>query len=235
VPVERIWSTVLALAQLEEMDSCWLVKDVESPEVTIVDQGRRFLEAQSAADRRVKKLLKSGALQAAAARARRAWSAIQDANVKALRETDVVNRFTALTHIQRGSARVVRSMMTDHSTFAAFLDTDGYIMRWQRCAFGTVCASVRRRSPPTLAARRFMILVTLVLSTLLVSIWCVVLRRDRRAASAAHALPFPISSPQVLLQSRRFVLRGDPAHTGVRPRGPVPRLRGRLRGHHPAV
>ena len=62
---------------------------------------------------------------------------------------DVINRFTALTHLQRASARVVRSVMTDHSTFAVFLDTTGYLARWQR----------------------FMILVTLVLSTLLTSIW----------------------------------------------------------------
>ena len=33
----------------------------------------------------------------------------------ALRDADVINRFTALTHLQRASARVVRSMMTDHS------------------------------------------------------------------------------------------------------------------------
>jgi hypothetical protein len=69
--------------------------------------------------------------------------------VAALRETDVINKFTALTHIQRSSARVVRSVMTDHGTFATFLDTEGYIMRWQR----------------------LMILFTLVLSTLLTSIW----------------------------------------------------------------
>jgi hypothetical protein len=149
--VERIWCTVLALNTLEEMDSSWLVDDEAVPERTVVDVGREFLEAQAAADRRVKKLLDSGALTAAAEKARKDWSAIQDYNVSQLRDTDVINRFTALTHIQRGSARVVRSMMTDHSTFATFLDTDGYIMRWQR----------------------FMILVTLVLSTLLVSIWCV--------------------------------------------------------------
>ena len=63
---------------------------------------------------------------------------------------DVINKFKALTHLQRASARVVRSVMTDHSTFAVFLDTAGYLARWQR----------------------FMILITLVLSTLLTSIWC---------------------------------------------------------------
>jgi hypothetical protein len=149
LPVERIWATILALNTLEELDSCWLADEDAEPEATIVDRGRQYLEAQARGDRRLAELLKRGTLQAAAERARKDWRAIQEHNVGALRDTDVINRFTALTHIQRASARVVRSMMTDHSTFATFLDTDGYIMRWQR----------------------FMILVTLVLSTLLTSIW----------------------------------------------------------------
>jgi hypothetical protein len=116
---------------------------------TIVDAGRDFLEAQSRADKRMKKLLKTGELRAAAKKARHAWKAIQNYNVTLVRDADIITRFTTLTHIQRASARVVRSMMTDHSTFATFLDTDGYMSRWQR----------------------FMILVTVVLSTLLTSIW----------------------------------------------------------------
>ena len=149
LPVERIWSTVLALNVLEELDSCWQVDEDDDSMATIVDRGRAFLHAQTRANRRLRRLFKSGELFAAAERARKEWKAIQSHNVSVLRDTEVINRFTAFTHIQRGSARIVRSMMTDHSTFATFLDTDGYIMRWQR----------------------FMVLVTLVLSTLLTSIW----------------------------------------------------------------
>jgi hypothetical protein len=132
IPVERIWSTLLALSVLEELDSCWQVDEEDDAMATIVDRGRAFLKAQSRADRRLRKLLASGELAAAAARARREWKAIQAHNVGLLRDTDIISRFNVLTHIQRGSARVVRSMMTDHSTFATFLDTEGYIMRWQR-------------------------------------------------------------------------------------------------------
>ena len=116
---------------------------------TLVDAGYAFLDEQAAADRRVRKLLASGMLQELADKSLRAWGRIQAANVEALRETDVITRYTALNHLQRGSARVVRSLMIDHGTFATFLDTSGYMMRWQR----------------------FMIIVTLVLSTLLTSIW----------------------------------------------------------------
>ncbi len=151
LPVERVWATVLALQVLEELDSCWLVDDDADVVSTIVDAGRAFLETQGRADRRLRKLLRcGGALEVASDRARKDWKSIQAHHVAELRDADVINRFTALTHIQRASARVVRSIMTDHETFATFLDTDGYIMRWQR----------------------LMILLTLVLSTLLVSIWC---------------------------------------------------------------
>jgi hypothetical protein len=128
-----------------------------------VDRGRAFLHAQARSDKRLRRLFKSGALFAAAERARKEWKAIQAHHVSLLRDADVINRFTVLTHIQRGSARVVRSMCTDHGTFATFLDTDGYIMRWQR----------------------FMVLTTLVLSTLLTSIWFY----------CAKPLPLPLPLP----------------------------------------
>jgi hypothetical protein len=212
LPVERIWSTLLALAVLEELDSCWLTDEEADVARTVVDAGRDFLEAQSRSDRRVRKLLKSGAVHAAAERARKQWRAIQTAQVAALRDADVINRFTALTHMQRASARIVRSMMTDHSTFATFLDTDGYIMRWQR----------------------FMILVTLVLSTLLTSIWfycafpgsasqcappracahhaCIIRRPSLLTSPLRHTRH--ACMPRFRL-ARRAVLRRDPRHLGL--------------------
>ena len=123
LPVERIWTTVLALTVLEELDSCWQVDEEDDSMATIVDRGRAFLRAQARASRPLRKLLKSGALFAAAERARKEWKAIQAHNVSVLRDTEVISKFTAFTHLQRGSARIVRSMMTDHSTFATFLDT----------------------------------------------------------------------------------------------------------------
>jgi hypothetical protein len=160
LPLDRIWATVLALSVLQEMDSSWILDD-EAPEPwrTLVDAGQEWLDGLAARDRRLRALLDSGALQEAAERARKDWRRIQEANVAALRDTDVISKYNALTHLQRASARVVRSVMIDHgcvpwactrafqrsahsllrlsahliSTFATFLDTDGYIMRWQRC------------------------------------------------------------------------------------------------------
>ena len=146
---ERIWATVLSVSVMEDMDVCWLVDDEAEPARTVVDAAREWLEARAEEDERIKALLESGELQKEAKRAIRDWKRIMENSINQLRKNDVLNRFTALTHIQRATGRVIKSCMTDHGTFATFLDADGYIMRWQR----------------------FMILITLVLSTLLVSIW----------------------------------------------------------------
>jgi hypothetical protein len=209
VPAERIWATVLSVQALRELDASWLIDDEAEVVRTIVDAGYEFLHAQARVDHRVRRLLKSGALFDAARRARRAWAALQRSAVGQLRDADVITSFTALTHVQRASARVVRSMCTDHSTFSTFLDVDGYIMRWQR----------------------FMILLTLVLSTLLVSIWfycaypCGAMGAcARRTQLLTHKL-----AHRLLRLARRAMLRGTARHFGVRPGWSVPRLRRRLR------
>jgi hypothetical protein len=167
VAVDRIWTTLLALSALADSEVCLLAEEPEEGAQfrSIVDAGHAFLEAQAGMDNRLRELLASGTLQTAAVKARRDWGRIQAANVEALRETDVVTRFTALSHAQRSSARVMRSLMVDHSMFATFLDTSGYIMRWQR----------------------FMIIVTIILSTLLVSIWFYY-SRGAQCCAELHAL-----------------------------------------------
>ena len=205
VPVERIWCTALALAVLEEADSCWLADDEAEPERTVVDLGRAFLKAQSRESHRLRRLLAKDVLPEAAEKARSAWKRIQAAYVAQLcvpslrdeptpcrcllaltrapfavrfasrsRATDVINKFNALTHLQRASSRVVRSCMIDHSTFAVFLDTAGYLARWQRFSAlpfsrALFCACVLTFCALLHAAA--VILITLVLSTLLTSIW----------------------------------------------------------------
>ena len=141
IPVERIWATLLAIDVLEEMDSCWLMDDDADKPSTLVDAGRAFLEAQGRTSRRLRKLLRSGMLQAASERARKDWKAIQAHHVLMLREQDVVTRFTALTHIQRASARVVRSLMTDHRR-----------VRGVRLAAVCLCLTLTPRCCPAYAA-----------------------------------------------------------------------------------
>ena len=115
LPVDRVWATILAQEVLKEFDCSWLlVDDTPTPWRTVVDGCAEYLRSQAKHDRRLRKLLKSGELEEAADKARTDWKRIQAANVLAVRDADVINKFTALTHLQRASARVVRSVMTDH-------------------------------------------------------------------------------------------------------------------------
>ena len=84
VPVERIWSTALALSVLEESDSSWLADDEADPERTVVDFGRAFLAQQARESRRVRRLLRSGVLVEAAEKARKDWTRITEAHVAQL-------------------------------------------------------------------------------------------------------------------------------------------------------
>ena len=119
VPVERIWATLLSIEVLENMDVCWLVDDEpeEGEERTIVDAAREWLEAQGEADPRVAELLESGELSRAADKTIASWKAIMEHNIAEVRRLDVLNRFTALTHLQRATGRVIKSVMTDHGAF----------------------------------------------------------------------------------------------------------------------
>jgi hypothetical protein len=74
---ERVWATVLALSWLQEVDSCWQLDEEDELMRTVVDAAHAFLDAQAFVDRRLRKLLKSGALHEAAERARKDWKAIQ--------------------------------------------------------------------------------------------------------------------------------------------------------------
>ena len=118
-PVERIWATLLAIKVLEGMDVCWLVDDEpeEGEERTIVDAAREWLEAQGEADERVAELLESGKLSRAADKTIASWKAIMEHNIAEVRRLDVLNRFTALTHLQRATGRIIKSVMTDHGAF----------------------------------------------------------------------------------------------------------------------
>jgi hypothetical protein len=172
VPVERIWATLLSVQVLQGLDVSWLLDDEaeEGEERTIVDEAREWLEAQGKEDARVQALLDSGELAKAAEKTIETWKKVQEQNIAELRKADVLNRFTALTHIQRATGRVVKSLMTDHGAsilcilrlylltsallraemFATFLDADGYIMRWQRFSAhpaGIICFRRMRAHP----------------------------------------------------------------------------------------
>ena len=116
VPVDRIWATSLSVAVLKSLDISWLLDDeaAEGEEQTIVDAAMKWLQAQGAADSRVQALLESGELATAADKAVSSWKKVLEHNISELRNTDVLNKFTAITHVQHATGRVIKSIMTDH-------------------------------------------------------------------------------------------------------------------------
>ena len=116
VPVGRIWATSLSVAVLKGLDISWLLDDEapEGEEQTIVDAAVKWLQAQGAADARVQVLLDSGELAAAADKAVSSWKKVMEHNISELRNTDVLSKFTAVTHVQHATGRVIKSIMTDH-------------------------------------------------------------------------------------------------------------------------
>ena len=116
VPVDRIWATSLSVAVLKGLDISWLLDDeaVEGEEQTIVDAAVKWLQAQGAANSRVQALLDSGELAAAADKAVSSWKKVLEHNISELRNTDVLSKFTTVTHVQHATSRVIKSIMTEH-------------------------------------------------------------------------------------------------------------------------
>jgi len=146
-----VWSTLLAMTHLQKQPFCWLASDPEEEdelEMTIVDAARTFIVERCHASRRLRRLFKSGAPQAAAVKALKRWQLAREYAVERVRMADSVSKHKALHFVQRAVSRVVKSVHTDHSTFSVLLDADGFVMRWQR----------------------FMILLTLLMAALLCAI-----------------------------------------------------------------
>ena len=135
---------------LGDLTRSWLVCGEAGESETILDAGQASLAACcTSADPDTAAFILSGDLAAAAARCLHAWRGVHDAVVSASRSKVVLGPAWLFTHRQRATSRVLKTLVTEHKTFATFLDSEGRLHRWEA----------------------FMVLVTLVLSSLLVSIW----------------------------------------------------------------
>ena len=178
VPAARVWATLLAMVTLEALEISWLVSEDEDPvERTVVDAADAYLRAQGEAHPDLGDLLRSGELLNAARRARKQWISLMDAKVAAVRKAEVTKALRSVEYVERASVRFVLSLMTEHDQFSTFLDESAAIMRWQR----------------------WMVLMTLVCSALLVSIWfyqsrsaqcCAEIRAILNCESATSCLGF---------------------------------------------
>jgi len=146
---ERLWATALACSALEGMNRSWLLDDERGKERTILDAGRAYIDSRCKTNAELASYVQSGELITCAERALRRWRDVHDGVVEEARRHEVLDAHWLFTHKQRAISAVLKSCVTDHETFATFLDAEGELQRWQA----------------------FMILMTLVASSLLTSIW----------------------------------------------------------------
>ena len=146
---ERLWATALACGVLAGLTRSWLLEEEAGEEKTILDAGKAYIDACCLSDAAVTAFVASGELGRCVERTLRRWRTVHDGVVGEARSHEVLARQWLFTHQQRAASMVLKSCVTDHDTLATFLDAEGYLQRWQA----------------------FSILMTLVVSSLLVSIW----------------------------------------------------------------
>ena len=149
-----VWATLCCLAWLERIPLSWLTSDAEdadsASERTLVDDAHAWLASHAARHPALAPLLADGSLQAAATEAVRGWERAWNVRVAALRRCPAILSQRARSHLERSASDVYTALREKHELFSTFLSEplDG-LRRWQR----------------------FMIVLTLILSTLLVNIW----------------------------------------------------------------
>ena len=206
---ERLWATALACGVLGGFSSSWLLAGEAGQERTILDGGRAFIDAcLSGADAELVAYITGGELDSCVQHTLWHWREVHDGVVAEVRSHKVLASRWLFTQQQRATSLVLKSCTTDHATLATFLDAEGDLHRWQR----------------------FMLLVTSISSSLLVSIWlnsssgtacCAEVRGllDSGAGGNCSALG---AAPQALGPSSSHLLTGALASTCLAstPKGP---------------
>ena len=135
---DRVWATLLGMTYAER-SSCSMLVD-EEEEDTIVDAARKYLEKRCRSDPALKQLFDDKVPQKAAHKAFRYWEAAYGYAIARARNAESLSNHRWLHYVQRAVSRVLKSVSTDHETFATFLDSDGDTTRWQR--FFILCTLV---------------------------------------------------------------------------------------------
>ena len=233
VPVERIWASMLCVQVLQGMDVSWLLDDEaeEGEERTIVDAAREWMEAQGKEDARVQALLDSGELAKAAEKTIEAWKKVQEQNIAELRKLDVLNRFTALTHFQRATGRVIKSIMTDHGALTSCMPAGTC-----SCLYASTPAQKRLQRSWTPTATSCAGSVSVRTPRCHAFCACMLMRAACNCSDCGHRGPQHTALLHLVLQfKRRSVLSGDPRAAGHGCRASVRRAARAANGNAAAI
>jgi hypothetical protein len=176
----RVWTTLCCIAALERLPVCVLAGDARlfpERERTVVDAAREWVEREAAAKSALASALASGSLARLAEAATAAWHAATEARIGALRRAHAIRATMPAAQRQRAAMQLTRALVNRHPMISVFASEplDG----------------LRR-------AQLWVILVSVVASQLLVSIWlffaqgvncCVLLRALLDAGPDGGACP----------------------------------------------
>jgi hypothetical protein len=196
--VDRVWATMCVIAFLETLNVSWLWTSGDlypEREVTVVDQGRLWVEAHATEHPALQQALADGALAQAVARTVTLWHRAWEERINELRRQEAIMDHVGISHAHRASTELMRAVCTKHGTV-------------RLCS--TLLLRVRL-TPPTLHPQfsvflsapaleglqrwqLWMVLVTLVIAQLLVNSACCRAGRSaqgraQRAAACGFADP----------------------------------------------
>ncbi len=152
VAATRVWTTLLCIAVLERMSSCWIHGDgdvyAQERERTIVDHAREWVERYAAERPALARVLADGAMAKHATHTTLLWHRACEQRVVELRRSEGITAQMHRSQLHRTATGLVRAFIARNQTFAAFLSQPlGGLQRWQM--FMVRCeAGLRTQAPP---------------------------------------------------------------------------------------
>jgi len=148
----RVWTTMCCVASMQ----CWRVSWLWGsgylyPRVsrTVVDAAREWVERRAAAHPALARALADKSVFKEAKRVSGLWALAWQQRVHATRQADALTSSMWRDHAERIGSKVLYAVSNKHGTFKCFLQSAGVERRWQS----------------------FMLVMTMVMSTLLTNIW----------------------------------------------------------------
>jgi hypothetical protein len=112
----RVWVTLLCVALVETLESCWIVSEEGEEHKTLVDLAEEWVQVMAEGDAALAKALPRSI--AKAARMTSEWALLQEERVAALRALERRGKHRFSSQLQRLTGDVARALQTKHETCA---------------------------------------------------------------------------------------------------------------------
>ena len=115
IDVARVWTTMCCIASLQRLNVSWIWGDgdlYDTPERTIVDAGREWVERYADERPELAAALEDGTVRLAAKRVTRLWRRACEQRVAQLRRSEALTSQMGMSHLHRASTEVTRAVIT---------------------------------------------------------------------------------------------------------------------------